>query len=263
MALLERASVLRREAAASAHIPYLVQVSEHVIKTSLGDYLQVFKLSGASFESADDEQLNTWHERLNVLWRNVASPQVALWTHTVRRREWSLPASPEGDGFADRLTAKYRKKLSTETLRVNELYLSVIYRPAPGATTGLLSKALLRSQRQGVQLLLTEALEACTKLGQQVRASLSQYEPEALGLYERGGRQYSRVLEFLAELINAERQPVALPRAPLNTVLATTRLVFGTETIEYRLPTSTRVGAMLAIKEYPTPTVVGMFNRLL
>ncbi len=55
-----------------------------------GDYVQVFRLSGASFESADDEQLNTWHERLNVLWRNIASPHVALWSHVIRRRE---PAS--------------------------------------------------------------------------------------------------------------------------------------------------------------------------
>ncbi len=54
-----------------------------------------------------------------------------------------------------------------------------------------------------------------------------------------------------------------LPRGPLNRALATTRLFFGTEAIEYRSPTATRVGAMLGIKEYPTPTVVGMYNRLL
>src|SRR6185437_11595100 len=33
--------------------------------------------------------------------------------------------------------------------------------------------------------------------------------------------------------------------------------------IEYRLPTETRLGAMLGIKEYPTPTVVGLYNALL
>ena len=54
-----------------------------------------------------------------------------------------------------------------------------------------------------------------------------------------------------------------LPAGPLNEALATTRLLFGTETIEYRLADATRAGAMLGIKEYPTPSVVGMFNRLL
>ena len=77
MPRLAQAAALRREVPASAHIPYVAQVSDHVVKTSFGDYVQVFRLAGASFESADDEQLNTWHERLNVLWRNLASPQVA------------------------------------------------------------------------------------------------------------------------------------------------------------------------------------------
>jgi type IV secretion system protein VirB4 len=39
--------------------------------------------------------------------------------------------------------------------------------------------------------------------------------------------------------------------------------LFGSESIEYRTPTASRVGAMLGIKEYATPTVVGTFNRLL
>lgn len=54
-----------------------------------------------------------------------------------------------------------------------------------------------------------------------------------------------------------------LPRAPLNQVLAAARVSFGTEALEYRLPSGTRSGAMLGIKEYPTPTHVGMFNALL
>jgi type IV secretion system protein VirB4 len=39
--------------------------------------------------------------------------------------------------------------------------------------------------------------------------------------------------------------------------------LFGTEAIEYRLPTTTSVGAMLGIKEYSSPSVVGVYNRLL
>ena len=84
-----RAATLRRELKIAAHIPYTAHVSDTVVRTTQGDYVQVFQLGGASFESADDATLNTWHERLNVLWRNVASPQVALWSHIIRRREWA------------------------------------------------------------------------------------------------------------------------------------------------------------------------------
>ena len=89
----KRDALLRREFLISSQIPYTAQVSEHVVRTKWGDYVQVFRLAGASFESADDEQLNNWHERLAIAWRNIASPNVALWTHVIRRRERTYPAA--------------------------------------------------------------------------------------------------------------------------------------------------------------------------
>ena len=64
-------------------------------------------------------------------------------------------------------------------------------------------------------------------------------------------------------LVNGEWQRVVLPRSPIADVLATTRPLFGFETIEYRTPTRTRLGAMLGIVEYSTPTVTGVLDTLL
>ena len=86
MAALKNAAALRREFTAAQRIPYRAHVASGVIRTEYGDYLQAFRLGGASFETSDDAQLNNWHERLNVLWRNIAGPGVALWAHVVRRR---------------------------------------------------------------------------------------------------------------------------------------------------------------------------------
>jgi type IV secretion system protein VirB4 len=263
MSAVPRYAALKRELKAAERIPYTVLVADDIVRTAAGDYVQVFKLSGASFESADDIELNTYHERLNVLWRNLASPQVSLWSHVIRRRERTQVETPKGQGFAEALEAKYRARLSGETLMVNELYLSLIYRPAAGVATSAVSRFLVRAKPQESQLGVRDALEACEKLGSTLRASLDRYEPEALGLYSRDGRIYSRLLEFLNLLISGEAHPVPLPRAPLNEILSTTRLLFGFEAIEYRLATDTRVGAMLGIKEYPTPSAVGMFDRLL
>jgi len=263
MSAVLRASMLRRELTTAAHIPYTALVSDSIVRTLQGDYVQVFQLSGASFESADDSTLNTWHERLNVLWRNIASPQVALWSHTIRRREWAAGASDEAGGFAGRLEAKYRARLGQELLMVNELYLGVVYRPVAGKATSWASRLLPRKKLKESQLEIRDALDACEKLSQTVRASLDRYDPERLGVYRQGQRDYSRLLEFLNSLVSGEARPVPLPRAPLNDVLGTTRLLFGFEAIEYRLPAQTRVGAMLGIKEYPTPSAVGMFDRLL
>jgi type IV secretion system protein VirB4 len=257
---LHNAARILRERRTALHVPYLSHVSANVISTRAGDYLQVFRLGGIGFETADDAKLNTWHERLNVMWRNVASPHVALWTHVIRRRERITPGLDE-PGFAGALNTKYRRRLSGETLMLNELYLTVLYRPIVGAAPGLLAKLLAGAGRPVANT--AETLDACEKLGRTVAASLQECDPEPLGLYQVGPHRYSRLLEFLGVLLDAELQAMPLPRAPLAQVLASTRCLIGSEVIEYRQPAATRVAAVLGIKEYPTPTVAGMYDRLL
>ena len=263
---MKRATALRREMPAAFRIPYRVQLSPHVVRTEAGDYVQVFRLDGASFETADDEVLINWHERLNVLWRNIAAPNVALWMHVIRRRERVRSGNADdaqAEDFAERLSARYQARLSTETLMVNELYLSVAYRPIAGAAPNLVARLLNAKAGEHRLAEHTDALDACEKLAQTVGSSLARYDPERLGVYESGGRLYSRTLEFFGQLVNADLSPVPLPTAPIDEVLATTRIIFGSETIEYRLPTQTRFGAILGIKEYASPTTVGMYNVLL
>lgn len=247
----------------SRHVPYTAQISEHVVLTEVGDYLQTIRLGGKSFESADDEDLNNWHERLNVTWRNIASPNVALWVHLIRRREPMQTTSARGSGFADGLAHKYSERLAGEVLMVNELYLSVLYRPVVGAAPGFLARMMRMSNSVTQAQNHADALDACEKLADVLLASLARYEPERLGACQIRGRPHSQLLEFLGLLINGEQQPVPLPRAPLRDVLATSRPLFGTEVLECRAPATTRFGAMLGIKEYPTPTTVGMFDALL
>jgi type IV secretion system protein VirB4 len=258
-----RATALRREQPASRHIPYAAHAAPGVLVTHAGDYLQTFRVSGASFDSADDETLNNWHERLNVTWRNIASPNVALWTHLVRRRDAPRFVPPGGTRFADRLAARYYTRLGGETLMANDIYLTVLFRPITGAAPTLVSRFLSRRESPSVREERAAALEACAKLRQTVAASLARYEPELLCVYEQGERRYSSLLEFLGLLLNGEWQRFAMPRASISEVLATSRVLFGSESLEYRTPTQTRAGAMLGIKEYPTPTVVGMYDALL
>ena len=248
-----RHAALRRERDAAEHIPYSAHVAPGVLTSVHGDYLQTFRLAGASFESADDAQLNAWHERLNVLWRNLASAELSLWTHLVRRPVRASMATVAGDDFAARVAARYRERLAGETLMVNELYLTFIHRPAAGAAAGLFARLLARSGPAQLRRERATALETCEKLAQTLRAALARYEPEPLEIYREGPRWYSAALEFLALLVNGESRRVPLPGGPLRGALSSTRVLFGNEAIEYRSPVTTRVGALLGIKEYPTP----------
>ena len=148
---------------------------------------------------------------------------------------------------------------------VNELYVSLVYRPQPTAVGSAALKLFGRAESDTARAELAESLEACEKLRSQVLAGLAAYEPEVLGLCagEGAGPRRSALLEFLGLLVNGERQAWALPTAPVADVLATSRLLFGTEAMEYRTPSESRLAAFIGIKEYPTPTSPGVLNRLL
>ena len=266
MKLLSRSEhTLRREAGAATMIPLSAHVDEHVALTRAGDYVQTLRLAGTSFESADDEDINSWHERLNVLLRNIASPNLALWAHVIRRRETAYPAGRTTPGFADEIEQRYRRKMAGERLMVNELYLSVVFRPQPTRIGNAALRLFKRADPEGAQAELRDALDACSKLRQELLAALERYDPEALGIYRLQGNDglFSSLVEFHGLLVNGEWQRMPLPRSPLNEVLATTRPFFGNEAMEYRTGTHTRIGAFLGIKEYPTPTAPGMFSALL
>jgi type IV secretion system protein VirB4 len=246
------------------HIPYAAQISDTVVRTKEGDYVQTFRLSGVAFESADDLELNDWHERLNVLWRNIASPQVALWTHLIRRRESVYPEGEFTPGFARQLNLRYRQRLQHETLMVNDLYLSVVYRPLSSAARALTIRALRHADRGFEAASRASALEATAKLASLLVAALARYDLVPLAIRPFGTHGlYSEALEFYGYLINGERHAVPLLRGPLNESLGTSRLLFGRELIEYRTASHTRFGAMLGIKEYPAQTTPGILNALL
>jgi type IV secretion system protein VirB4 len=266
MKLLSRSEhTLRREAGAATMIPLSSHVDEHVARTRAGDYVQTLRLAGTSFESADDDDINGWHERLNVLLRNIASPNLALWTHVIRRRETGYPAERTVPGFADEIEQRYRRKMAGERLMVNELYLSVVFRPQPTRIGNAALRLFRRADPEGAQAELRDALDACGKLRQELLAALERYDPEALGIYRLHEEDvlFSSLMEFHGLLVNGEWQRMPLPRSPLNEVLATTRPFFGNEAMEYRTGTQTRIGAFLGIKEYPTPTAPGIFSALL
>ncbi len=255
----------RHDVPAAGRIPYRAHVAPRLVRTEHGEYVQAFRLGGANFETCDDVDLNLWHERLNVLWRNVAAPNVALWTHVVRLPA-ALPAPQESTATADfaaRLEAGYRRRMAGESLWVNELYLAAVYRHTADPVAGTLSRWLSRAQRGIDPREIADAVDACDKLAKTIAAGLERYDPQPLGIYRHETVWCSSLLEYLALLVNGERLRMPLPRGPVNEALSATRLIFGSETIEYRASTATRVGAMLGIKEYPTPSVVAMFDRLL
>jgi len=108
-----------------------------------------------------------------------------------------------------------RGRVAGRRVRVNERYVSLVYRPQPTAVGSAALKLFGRAESDTARAELAESLEACEKLRSQVLAGLAAYEPEVLGLRagECAGPRRSSLLEFLGLLVNGERQALALPTA--------------------------------------------------
>ncbi|HDR9078481.1 TPA: VirB4 family type IV secretion/conjugal transfer ATPase [Burkholderia vietnamiensis] len=261
-------AVASREVPLASCIPYSTHVTDHVIKTREGDYLQIWKIAGIAFEAADPTDILVRHERFSQFVRGLAGGHVALWSHRLRRRVSDRFSTQYDDHFCEELATRYYASFSGYRMMANELYLTVVYRPNRTRLGGVFSRAARRT-RDDIRRDQLDALKMMSELAAQVESSLKPYEPVALGVYRRPSPavatsfRYSSALELLGYLVNGVWEPVPVPAGTIREALPVSRLFVGAEKIEIRMPTATRFAAMLDIKDYPEDTEPGMLNGLL
>ena len=254
---------LKNEEVTASFIPYSSHVTKTAIKLNNGDYIQIIRMQGAAHESADVRDINSWHDQLNGFMRNIASPNVAAWSHIIRREYGEYPGGEYPPGFCREFNEKYRQHMASEKMLVNELYLTVVYRPQPLQAAKFFDK-LTKKKPEDLKEKQIDELEALEEVTNTALAALDRYEPELLGCYEHKGNMFSEALEFLAFLVNGEWRRFPLPRAEINEILATSRPFFGKGgLLSLKGPTHTQYGAMLTIQEYPAMTCPGILNDLL
>ena len=260
---LKFAAAMDKEVGVSSFLPYAGHVTRNIIKMVNGDMMFTMKLSGASHQSADISDKNGWHNQLNGFIRNISSPHVAVWSYIVRRE---IVAYPEGDfppGFINDLNAKYRKRIEETTLMVNELYISVIFRPQPIKAAKIFDRFTSNSRKE-IEEKQLEHIEMAEDLISTSLAALDRYDPVLLDCYEHNGNLFSEVAEFLNYVLNGIWQRFPLPRADLRDTLPTSRPFFGKGGLmSLRTPTTDYFCAVLAFQEYPAHTSPGMLNELL
>ena len=254
------------ENSTSEHIPYAAQVNCNTVKTIGGDYLQVIKLEGVPHETSDHEDVVAWKDQLNTLLKNIALSNICIWSTTIRRRTSEYPAGEYDSEFDRKLNEKYKKNLQKNRFLVNELYLTIIYRPEQAAVK--LFKKASYTKEQG-QIAMENAIENINEIQRIITSSLTEYSPRLLGTYTKiekrtkKGILHSEILEFFDYIINGNQTSRALTPKPLNTSLARARPFFGKDAFELRDVTESVVGAIIAINDYPESTEAGLLNSFL
>ncbi|CAB4048770.1 VirB4 family type IV secretion/conjugal transfer ATPase [Paraburkholderia phenoliruptrix] len=261
-------AVADREVPLADMIPYSTHVTDHVIKTREGAYLQIWKIAGIAFEAADPADILVRHDGFNQLVRGLPGGHVALWSHRLRRRVSDHFPTPYANRFCQTLATRYYASFAGYRMMANELYLTLVYRPDRTKLGRVFSRAARRT-REDIQRGQHEALKVMSELAAQVEAGLKAYDPIALGVYRRPSpyanrpRRYSSALELLGYLLNAAWEVQPVPAGTIRDALPTSRLFVGAEELEIRMPGETRYAAMLDLKDYSEDTEPGMLNGLL
>ncbi len=252
-----------RERPAAGFIPLSSHIDPKTIKTRNGDFLRVWRIGGISHESADPQDIQVRMDGINQLYRSIGTANVAVWTHNVRRCVTDRLTAHYDNSFCRHLDRKYYDSFSGYRMMANELYLTVIYRPVLSRVIKAFSRAGKRTIDE-IRREEKEALKAVEEISNVVEQSLKRYDVDALGAYEISGVTFSSALEFFGFLINGEWQRMPLPKGPLNEYLTTSRLFFGSESVEIRCSSGdTRFASALDFKDYPSVSEPGMLDGLM
>ncbi len=264
---VSKAKYSRQEISVSEFIPYAHHWDKETLYTKSGELLQIVKLEGFAFETADDEDVDMKKMVRNSLLKSMGEGNYAVWFHTIRRRQSAYPGGKQPQNYAHFIDEQWKKKHHSKESYINELYMTVIrredkeglgmiehmYRKLEGAADKKASDQTLRDQHK-------ELVETVYR----VVATLKDYGARVLTVKDTEYGPISEPLEFLGRLVNCgEYQPMVVPSISIDKHLPTHRLYFGTRAIESRGINGSRFAGIISIREYAPATAAGMMDAFL
>ncbi len=254
-----------REAPVGTHLPYARHVDDVTIETRDGMLMQTIRLGGLLFETADTEELNYRAELRDAMLRAIGTSRFAVYHHVIRRKAEAILDAEYPDAFSRTLDQRWREKLADRQMYVNDLFLTIVRRPMQGrgglidGVRGLVFRSV--DDRRAAFASEKRALDAARET---LVASLGNYSPQVLTVYDSPAGLRSEPLEFLSYLYNADMRPVVLPNGDLGQHLPFRRVSFGQEAFELGTAggLARTFGAVISIKDYPGQTLPGMFDEL-
>lgn len=256
-----------REKPVGAHLPWSHHVDDHTIATHDRRLMQFIRVAGLPFETADSDELNYRAELREAMLRALGGSRFAVTHHILRRRIDPELGGAFPDDFSRKLDRRWRERLATREMFVNELIIGVICRPFQGkaGVADRLASVFTKASSEGAKAAHANDLRQLDAAVDALLAALASYSPSRLGVFEHGGAFFSEPLEFLSGLLNGDTGPVRLPEADLRDYLPQRRISFGHDLVE--LGPTGRQGrsflAILSVKDYPSFSSPGMLDDLL
>ncbi len=257
----------KREVKMSHFVPYDYHWDKDTIITKNKELMQVIKLEGFSFETADDDAVDMKKLVRNSLYKSMADGSFALYFHMVRRRQSAYPAGEFSKGFTRDLNERWKKKHHARSTFVNDLYITVIRRHdmrGVAKVETLFNRMERQANKEAEGKQLREMHKELKEAVYRVLATFKDYGARVLTTKPSPYGPVSEPLEFLGKLVNGtDQQSMLVPSMDIASYLPSNRLYFGTKAIEIRTPTGTRYAGIISIKEYAPHTAAGIMDAFL
>lgn len=256
----------KKEAHAGDRLPYLRQVDENVLLLRDGSVMLSLLVPGFAFETADSVELNAHAATRELLLRSALDARFVLYHHVIRRRVRVELDGQFDDPIAAHIDARWREKLGSGALYVNDQFITLVRRPARGKA-GWADRIGRRMKRRGSAAVEADPsdIRALRAAAASIGASLTAYGARLLGDYEGSAGICSEVLELLSALYNGEMRPLRRPAdgADIGRMLPYRRVSFGLDAIELRGARGSEFASLLSLKDYPDSTAPGLVDPLL
>ncbi len=264
----EKAPIASKEYSQSNFIPYYCHWDGNTILTKKSELIQILKISGYSFETADDEDLDTCKAVRNTLLKSMSSGNYALWFHLVRCKQSAFADGEIPPGFASEVNEKWREKHASHEAFVNDLYVSIIRKSDKKGfayVEYLINSLMNKADKSNLEEQMRESHKEINDISSRFLATLREYKPKLLGLKVTEFGTYSEPLEFLSGIVNCGIfTPMLVPSRNIAEYLPTHRLYFGPRAIEVRESTEkTKFAAIVSVKEYNVSTAASMMDSFL
>jgi len=256
-----------KEAHAGERLPYARLVDEHTLLLRDGSLMGALQVPGLLFETEDTDALNAHAITREVMLRSNLDARFVLYHHVIRRRVSVELAASFEDPLAAHIDRRWRDKITSGSLFVNDQFVSLVRRPARGKA-GLAEKVGKFWRTRGREPLEADPkeLRALRAALQSLAASLGEYGAQPLGDYVGpSGNTNNELLELLSALYNGEMRPVRRPdgEADIGRMLPYRRASFGLDAMELRGSAGTDFAAILSLKDYPDATSPGLLDPML
>ena len=256
-----------KEARAGDRLPYASLVDQHTVLLRDGSLMTALQVPGLLFETEDSEALNAHAATREVMLRSTLDGRFIMYHHVIRRRVEVDLESKFADPLSRHIDTRWREKLGSGSLFINDQFITLIRRPARGKA-GLAERAAKVWSRKGRRQIEADPkdMRALKAAATGLVASLTAYGATLLGDYEGpGGSVNSEMLELLSALYNGEMRPVRRPAddADIGHMLPYRRVSFGLDAMELKGSGAADFSAMLGLKDYPEATSPGLLDALL